>query len=233
LASQETYTESFTSFLVGVGDRIHLSNPQNETSPEGSSCWIVEKVTLTTTTVYWGTTNERATLSNGAIANLRVINAARSPNATVYVVLKFAIDTEYEKIAIFRTAVEQFLKDRPREWLCFLGFRPTDVVVDEGYIGYKIVAQHRNHWQAIISILESKASLTTYCLEVAKQLEMRYHAPPLPVDLHMVGSAASALAAIAGKDRRPSGLDLRNLDLALQANSPATRGRNHQAFSEE
>jgi small-conductance mechanosensitive channel len=34
----------------GVGDRIHLSNPQNETSPEGSSGWIVEKVTLAVTT---------------------------------------------------------------------------------------------------------------------------------------------------------------------------------------
>lgn len=85
----------------GVGDRIHLSNPASETSANGSSGWIVEKVTLTTTTVYWGATNERATLRNGAIAvssllwtdphtsclgflhvfyqNLRVINAARSP----------------------------------------------------------------------------------------------------------------------------------------------------------
>lgn len=53
---------------LGVGDRIHLSNPQNETCVDGSSGWIVEKVTLTTTTVYWGATNERATLSNGAIA---------------------------------------------------------------------------------------------------------------------------------------------------------------------
>ena len=120
---------------TGVGDRVHLSDPQNETSPEGSSCWIVEKVGLTTTTVFWGTTNERATLSNGAIANLRVINAARSPNATVFVVLKFGIDTPYEKIAIFRSAVEQFLKDRPREWLTFIGFRPTEVVVDQAYIG--------------------------------------------------------------------------------------------------
>lgn len=119
----------------GVGDRIHLSDPQNETRADGSSCWIVEKVSLTTTTVFWGTTNEKATLSNGAIANMRVINAARSPNATLYVTMKFGIDTPYEKIAIFRSAVEQFLKDRPREWLTFIGFRPTEVVVDQAYIG--------------------------------------------------------------------------------------------------
>lgn len=167
----------------GVGDRMHLSNPQNETSPDGSSGWIVEKVTLFTTSVYWGATNERATLCNGAISSLRVINAARSPNAVVSVLLKFSIDTEYEKIEIFRGAVEQYLKDRPREWLTFVGFRPTEVAPDKGYIGYKIIAQHRNSWQAVGGVIESKANLTTYCLEVAKQLEMRYLSPPLPVSL--------------------------------------------------
>ena len=33
--------------------------------------------------------------------------------------------------------------------------------------------------------MESKANLTTYCLEVSKQLEMRYHAPSVPVELTM------------------------------------------------
>lgn len=169
----------------GVGDRIHLSNPMLETSPEGSSGWIVEKVSLFTTSVFWGATNERATLCNGAISNSRVINAARSPNATLFVLLKFGIDTPYEKIEIFKAAVEQYLKDRPREWLTFIGFRPTEVAVDKGFIGYKVIAQHRNNWQQIGSLIESKANLTTYCLEVAKQLEMRYMCPHLPVDLNI------------------------------------------------
>lgn len=30
-------------------------------------------------------------------------------------------------------------------------------------------------------VLDSKANLTTYCLDVAKQLQMHYQAPPLPV----------------------------------------------------
>lgn len=166
---------------------MHLSNPDKDTSPDGSSGWIVEKVTLFTTSVYWGATNERATLCNGAISNLRVINAARSPNATVAVELRFGIDTEYEKVEIFRSAVEEYLKDRPREWLTFVGFRPSEVAPEKGYIGYKVIAQHRNSWQAIGSIVESKANLTTYCLEVAKQLEMRYLSPSLPVSLTLPG----------------------------------------------
>jgi hypothetical protein len=48
--------------------------------------------------------------------------------------------------------------------------------------------KHREPWQNITSILESKAALTTYCLEVAKQLDMRYRSPPLPVDLNVFNS---------------------------------------------
>ena len=81
--------------------------------------------------------------------------------------------------------MEQFLKDRPREWLTFSGFRPTEVAVDRGYIGYKVIAQHRNSWQQVGGIIESKANLTTYCLEVSKQLGMRYISPSLPVNLTM------------------------------------------------
>ena len=185
------YFEGILFILVqapyGVGDRIHLSRPEQETSIDGSSGWIVEKVTLYTTSVYWGATNERATLANGAISNLRIINAARSPNAQCFVNMKFAIDTPYEKIEIFKAAIEQFLKDRPREWLAFVGFRPTEVAVEKGFINYVTIAQHRSAWQDIGSVLVSKAELVTYELEVAKQLDMKYSAPHLPVDLRMAG----------------------------------------------
>ena len=89
---------------------------------------------------------------------------------------------------IFRRATEQHVAARPREWLAFLGFRAGAISVDLGYITYKIVVQHREPWQQIISVLESKATLTTYCLEVAKQLDMRYRSPPLPVDLNVFNS---------------------------------------------
>lgn len=132
-----------------------------------------------------GTTNERATISNGTLASSRIINAARSPNAVVYVNLKFGIDVPYERIQVFQCAVEAHIKARPREWLAFLGFRAFGISVDRGFIEYKVVVQHRDAWQNIISILDSKARLTSYCLEVAKQLNMRYVSPPLPVDLNV------------------------------------------------
>ena len=175
----------YCTLELGVGDRVHLSRPEAGTSIDGSSGWVVEKVTLYTTSVYWGATNERATLANGAISNLRVINAARSPCAQVFVNMKFAIDTPHEKVEIFKAAVEQFLKDRPREWLAFNGFRPTEVAVEKGYVNYLTIAQHRHSWQDIGAVLVSKAELVTYELEIAKKLDMPYVCPPLPVDLSL------------------------------------------------
>lgn len=171
-----------------MGDRIHFSRPETNTSIDGSAGWIIEKVTLYTTSVYWGATNERATIANGALSGMRVINAARSPNAQIFVNMKFALDTPYEKFEIFKAAIEQFLKDRPREWLCFGAFRPTEVAVEKGYVNYMTVAQHRNSWQDIGGVLTSKAELMTYELEVAKKLGMKYVSPPLPVDLTVLQS---------------------------------------------
>jgi hypothetical protein len=187
---------------------MHLSDAADDTCPDGSAGWIVEKVTLFTTHVFWGTTNERATLCNGAISNFRVINAARSPNATIYVPLKFGINAQYEQIEIFKEAIQQYLKDRPREWLTFIAFRPSEVAVDKGYIGYTVIAQHRNAWQSIVGIIESKANLTTYCLEVAKQLGMRFVHPPLPVTLTMKDGSASL--PLSGDTNYDNGLELAN-----------------------
>ena len=49
---------TFIAFLKPALNRIHLSHPASETDANGSAGWIVEKVTLTTTTLYWGATNE-------------------------------------------------------------------------------------------------------------------------------------------------------------------------------
>jgi len=58
---------------------------------------------------------------------------------------------------------------------------------------YIIALGHRNSWQDIGPILQSKADVASFCLELAKKLEMRYTAPPLPVNLNM-GDASNILA---------------------------------------
>ena len=43
--------------------------------------------------------------------------------------------------------------------------------------------RHREPWQHVGQVLDSKANLSSYCQEVAKQLGMHYQAPRLPVEL--------------------------------------------------
>lgn len=47
----------------------------------------------------------------------------------------------------------------------------------------------REKWQNIGAILQSKADLSSFILEVTKKLDMKYESPPMPVNL----SASSAL----------------------------------------
>lgn len=99
---------------------------------QGHPWWIVEDVTLFTTTVLYMFTGEKATLSNGSLANSRIINASRSPAAYMYIMLKFPVDVTLEKLRIFQTAIEEFVKNRPREWASLDSFRATSV---EAHLG--------------------------------------------------------------------------------------------------
>lgn len=175
----DTYTD--------IGDRIATSNPKSDTNVNGSPTWYVDSVTLFTTTVRFATTNETATYSNGSLAALRIINANRSPKAIISVLIKFGLETPFTKITVFRTAVENFIKARPREWISLVGFRATRVEADVGYIEYKIVVQHRESWQNIGPVLQSKADLSSFCLEATKKLDMKYESPPMPVNLSTSG----------------------------------------------
>ena len=138
-----TYTSHslFLSRPYGIGDRIHISGVELDTSIEGSPGWVVENVTLFETIATWTPTKERCSLSNGSLASSRIINAARSPQAQFHVFLKFPIETPYDKILIFKTAIEEYMKARPREWLALNGFRAFRIVADQGYVEYAIVIQ--------------------------------------------------------------------------------------------
>jgi hypothetical protein len=170
-----------------VGDRIAISDPQNDTSTDGSLTWFVENISLFQTTVRLGATNEVATYSNSSLAHSRIINAARSPKATTYVHLKFGIDVPYSKVMLFKDVIEKFVKDRPRQFLKIGGFRATGVEADLGYIKYVISLLHVDSWQNIGAVLQAKADVASFCLEVQKKMDMRYVAPPMPIDLSISG----------------------------------------------
>jgi len=166
-----------------IGDRIALSDVEEDTKSSGSSTWFVEGVTLFTTTVRYATTNEVASLANGSLANSRIINAARSPKANVQVYMKFSVNVPYQRVLVFRKDVEAFVKALPREWISLNAIRATRVETELGYIEYMIALTHRKSFQELGDVLQSKADVTGYCLEVSKKLGITFEAPPMPVTL--------------------------------------------------
>lgn len=171
-----------------IGDRISIANAENPSEISGAQGWIVEDVTMFTTTLCLAATNERATLSNGTIASSRIINCARSPNAILYVTMRFAFDTPYTKVKRFRSAVESFVRNRPREWSSMLSFRVALIEANQGYIEYRGALRHRESWQNMVAVLNSSNTIHAFCLEMAKELDMRYISPALPVDLTLSGN---------------------------------------------
>ncbi len=79
--------------------------------------------------------NERATISNGSMASSRIINAARSPKAVVFINLKFSTSVPYERLKVYEEALRKFIRNRPREWASFITFRVLKIQVEQGFIG--------------------------------------------------------------------------------------------------
>jgi hypothetical protein len=132
-----------------------------------------------------------------------------SPNAILYVTLRFGIEVPYQKIETFRKAVEVFVKARPREWVSMLGFRVTSIQTEQGYMEYSLCLMHRESWQNMIPMLNSRHTVQAYCLELSKRLDMRYTSPPLPVEVNTVGrgppSQVEAVFDFEGTEQQPGG----------------------------
>lgn len=195
-SASSKYFEGILLILIrrpyDIGDRIHVSDPNSETSSNGSLTWFVRDVTLFTTTVCFAATNEVATYSNGSLASSRIINAARSPEASVHFPVKFPISAPYEKLRVFGNAIEEFVKARPREYLSFGGCRCSRIEADLGYVEYCVAATHRESWQNMRAILMSKAELSSFALELSKKMKLRYQSPPMPVDVRLHSSKTNA-----------------------------------------
>mmetsp|Transcript_3180 Transcript_3180/g.5784 ORF Transcript_3180/g.5784 Transcript_3180/m.5784 type:complete len:817 (-) Transcript_3180:194-2644(-) len=166
-----------------VGDKIAVANCNQDASGTGSSGWLVKDVDLYNTTLVYGSTGEEATMTNGYLNQYRIINMNRSPKAALNFVMKFGIDVSKEKVEAFGKAVEQFVKDRPREWMAFSAYRLTSVEADLGFVEYKVVLQHRESWQAIGALLNSKSDVQKFAFELTKELDMGYEAPAMPIIL--------------------------------------------------
>ena len=110
-----------------LGDRIsivdYVGAPDNSDDPGYHDTWIVEDCNLFSTTLRLSRTNELSTVNNGAIANTRIVNHARSLHALVNVQLLMTLDVTNEQVQIVKSALLQYIRDNPRVWVRLINFR--------------------------------------------------------------------------------------------------------------
>ena len=134
---------------------------------------------------------ECATISNGTLSTARIINAARSPRATLNFKMKFGLGVKTETVEEFKTELMAFVKLKPREWFDFAAFRMTRIEADLGFVEYKIVLQHRESWQEVGQLLDSLAEVQSFAFDLSKDMQMSYKAPCMPVELTMASQQES------------------------------------------
>lgn len=170
-----------------IGDSITITEisdtAEKRLESYGNQFWFVQGITLFTTTLRSALTNEVCTISNGALASKKIINAARSPKAQVFIYIKLSLEVPFEKIQLLGSILKEFISDRPREWITLSSFRGMTFECEQGYVEYELVAQHVESWQMFGQVLQSRADLSSFFLEVLKQMDLNYMTPSVPVNL--------------------------------------------------
>lgn len=168
-----------------IGDRVAVAEVHSDASKTGASTWFVENVNLFTTSVRYAVTNEVACIANSSFVDNRIINAKRSPNALVRINLRFGVGVQTSKIDLFYKTVQEYAKDRPREFLQLNGLSASSIEAELGYIEYILVAQHVESWQQMGQVWKSKVDLTRFCHELSIKLLINFVNPCLPVELEI------------------------------------------------
>jgi small-conductance mechanosensitive channel len=162
-----------------LGDRIYMSDPSLIICDGLWYCWFVEDITLFHTTIRYAGTNEVATINNGSVANMRIINGARSPNAAVWFQFSYRPnlmeDGNMDKI---KAALENYAKENPRDWHSYGYFRVDEVHPETERLVVTIGMNHRPPWQDLVRILEAKAKIMTWTMEYSRQLGVLYDELP-------------------------------------------------------
>ena len=146
-----------------LGDRISIvadsagaSNniPSHET-------WIVEDCNLFTTTLRLDQTNEVSTVTNGSIANQRIVNHARSVKALVNLTLPMRIDATNDQVSMVQSAIEQYIQDN-RSWASLVSFRIKEVDSGNSLLVYSAKIQHVKSWQDLSPIQDATGGKLDY-----------------------------------------------------------------------
>ena len=134
---------------------------------------------LFTTTLRLTRSNEVSTISNGSIANTRIVNHARSRNAMVTINLFMTLSrATHEHVTIVRSALTQYILDNPRVWSRLVNWRVAKVDTNHDVILFSAQVQHVRSWQNNLPVLTAKGDLEKFCIDIIVKLGIGYDNPP-------------------------------------------------------
>lgn len=136
-------------------------------------------INLFNSTVRYAGTNEVATINNGAIANMRIVNGNRSPNAMVWFYLPFRTRILREgRLDALKAFMEQYANDHPRQWHSYSYCRFDTIIGEKDKLIATIGFQHQSSWQDLVGILTAKEELVCSILEYGRKHGINYEELP-------------------------------------------------------
>ena len=136
-------------------------------------------INLFNTTIRYAGTNEVATLSNGSIAHMRIVNGNRSPNAIVWFQLPFNLSVlEEDKMTSLRAFLEAYAKLRPDKWHSCSYCRADEFYPDIEKVVITIGFQARSSWQDLSGIYTVKSELIAAIVEYGNRQAINYEELP-------------------------------------------------------
>lgn len=124
-------------------------------------------------------TQEFATVSNGAMSTLRILNGARSSGAQIDFILQVDMNrVNNATMEIFKKELLAYVKSKPREWKQLVAFRINSLQPDSsGCVEYSFQLLHQKSWQQIHTIEDSKSDVNLFCFELQMSLGMQGSVP--------------------------------------------------------
>jgi len=196
-----------------LGDRIFLTSAGDvekgfENAQNG---WFVEDITLSSTKLRFGRTGEIAYLANNLLADMRIYNANRSPNANVVLMQMFHISIlDKDNLKKFEEALRKFVEDRPRMWKELAQVIVVKIDNDMEQVFVQFAFRHRDSWQNVGRIYVHRAELLKYIQDTSKRLKVIFESPP-PRRVLYYGGDLDQGAIVGEEDHRKDLLRAQNV----------------------
>jgi hypothetical protein len=141
--------------------------------------FLSSDISIFSTTLRFGASNEIATVSNSSLAYSRITNCNRSEKATVAILLYFHISCHAGTgtIQMFREGVEEYIRENPNTWGSIFLFRCEDIDTNNEVVTYKLSVRSSHTWQVSNRVLRHRGELHQFAIALSFKLHINYDKP--------------------------------------------------------